>query len=489
MGSSLINRALPAAVLFLSLIAQPMAAPPATADPADVGEWAAPIDVGVIGIHAILLHTGKVILYSTPEEPITSPVRLFDPETEAITDISIPDERKLFCTGHSFLADGRVFLSGGQSLPRTGVVDSDFFDPQSETWESGPDMNRSRYYPTNVTLGNGRVLIFGGQRNDYYTHRTIEVYNPGSDTIDLLPKSANKPLGMYPRVHLLPGGKLFWAGEQYTDEEPVTAFFKVNRAKWNEVGDFKSKRRFEAPVVLLPGLNKILVPGGDRSFTHAHGVGMDSVETINLSARNPQWRYTTPMNFPRGHHNAVLLPDGTVLVVGGAAEGAYGEPVKEAELFDPETKTWEVMAAQQAPRAHHSTALLLPDGRVLTAGQNHEDEGFAETVEIFSPPYLHTGTPRPKIDAAPTDVEYGDALPITTGEADGIERVALMRPGAVTHANDMEQRYVDLDFSLGAGVVNAEVPSNPNVAPPGYYMLFIVDSEGVPSEATWIKVG
>ncbi|MEX1046990.1 MAG: galactose oxidase-like domain-containing protein [Actinomycetota bacterium] len=488
MGASLINRALPALVLFLSLIAQPMAAPPATADPADVGEWEEPIEVGVIGIHAILLPTGKVLLYSVPEELVSSPARIWDPETDTTTDVSIPLQRRLFCTGHSILADGRPFLTGGQARPRHGVTDTDFLDPQAETWTPGPGMSRKRYYPTNVTLGDGRVLIFGGQRDNDFTQRSVELYEPSSNTIEMLPRSANRVLGLYPRIHLLPGGRLFWSGEQYADEEPVTAFFNVNTSRWKELGDFKANRRFEAPAVLLPGLREILVPGGGRAFVQRQANGMTSSEIIDFGAPNPRWQYTAPMNLPRGHHNAVLLPDGTVLVVGGAEHGPYKDPVKEAEIFDPETGTWEIMAAQQAPRAHHSTALLLPDGRVMTAGQNEEDEGFAETVEIFSPPYLHKGTPRPLIASAPTDVEYGDPLPITTDEALDIERVALVRPGAVTHANDMEQRYVDLDFETAAGVVNAEVPSNPNVAPPGYYMLFIVDSEGVPSEAAWVQV-
>ena len=147
-----------------------------------------------------------------------------------------------------------------------------------------------------------------------------------------------------------------------------------------------------------------------------------------------------------------------------------------------------MMASQVARRGYHSTAMLLPDGRVLSAGSDDfAKPDNSQTVEIFSPPYLFNG-PRPSITAAPASVKYGAALAITTPDAASITRVALIRPAAVTHANNFDQRYVDLSFTVGNGVINATAPPNSNYAPPGYYMLVVVNSSGVPSVMPFIRV-
>jgi hypothetical protein len=179
------------------------------------------------------------------------------------------------------------------------------------------------------------------------------------------------------------------------------------------------------------------------------------------------------------------LPDGDVLVVGGGRVAPWDGPVRTAELFDTETETWRRMAAQDGSRMYHSTALLLPDGRVFSAGQNNGD--LQRTAEIYSPPYLFRG-PRPRITNAPQVARYGGTIAVETPDGGRISRVALIRAGSVTHSVNFDQRYVDLPFDRAEGGLAARIPSRASVAPPGWYMLFLVDGDGVPSVARWVRV-
>jgi hypothetical protein len=185
------------------------------------------------------------------------------------------------------------------------------------------------------------------------------------------------------------------------------------------------------------------------------------------------------MTYARYNHNLVLLADGTVLAVGGNTSGIYNSPVEQAELYNPTTGKWTVMASQQANRAHHSTAVLLPDGTVLSAGSD-SNTSLDKTVEIFSPPYLFNGA-RPTITSSPESLVYGEKFTISSPTATSISRVALIKPGVDTHDNNFDQRYVDLTFTTSNGIITATAPASGNYAPPGYYMLVIVNSSGVPS--------
>ncbi len=192
------------------------------------------------------------------------------------------------------------------------------------------------------------------------------------------------------------------------------------------------------------------------------------------------------MTYGRHDLNLVLLPDGTALAVGGAQGfGSYSDPARHAELYDPATGRWRVMAAQKAQRGYHSTAVLLPNARVISAGSDFGS--LATTVEVFTPPYLFRGR-QPVISSAPDSVTYGERFGIETPDASEIARVALIRPDATTHANHFEQRYVSLAFTASPGMLAATAPASANEAPPGYYLLFIVDSKGVPSIANFLHL-
>ena len=202
--------------------------------------------------------------------------------------------------------------------------------------------------------------------------------------------------------------------------------------------------------VLLPGVAKIMEIGGSTASGPTA-----TCEILDTSASTLAWTPTGSMNFARVWANTVLLADGTVLVVGGGQSGSYGSPIFTAEIYDPATGVWTEMAAQTAPRIYHSTAVLLPDGRVLSAGESHGS--LAQTGEIFSPPYLFKGA-RPAISSAPSAVSYGQGFTISTPDAASITRVALVKAGSVTHSNNFDQRYVDCTFTAGSGSLSATAP-------------------------------
>jgi len=450
------------------------------ADPAAIGSWTAPFNLTLVSIHAVMLHTGEVLLFSWPTTTVGSDAVLWDPVSGQITNIALTYQRDIFCGGTSVLADGRVFIAGGHIYqgalqPTQGVLNTTIFDPASSSWTEGPAMSQARWYPTTTLLGDGTVIICGGTMGTGTSATNVDHYNPVSNTITTLPSTASKSMVTYPRVKLTTSGLLAWTNF------PTTYYLNPATAEWTTGPKLNSGSRGVTDMsVLLPGLTTIMEIGGST----ASGVTA-TAELLNLSASAPAWKYTASMNFPRLWANAVLLADGTVLVVGGGTTSYYDGPILTAEIYDPATGTWAEMAAQTAPRMYHSTALLLPDGRVLSAGQSSGK--YENTGEIFSPPYLFKGA-RPVISSAPGALGYGQAFTVTTPQAASISRVALVKAGAVTHSCNFDQRYVDCTFTTSGGTLGVTSPQDANHAPPGWYMLFLVNSTGVPSVASWVQV-
>ncbi len=210
---------------------------------------------------------------------------------------------------------------------------------------------------------------------------------------------------------------------------------------------------------------------------------------LDMTQSSPTWRPVASMAFARTYANTTLLPDGNVLVTGGGTTtGAtdVANAVLPAELWSPVTETWTTLTSMSAPRLYHSEALLLPDGRVLVSGGGRFNDGTEPTdqfsAEFFAPPYLFKGS-RPIITAAPSQLSYGQGFAVQTPDAAGIAKVSLIRFGSTTHANNMSQRYIPLSFVPGNGSLTVTAPVDANLAPPGYYMLFLVDTNGIPSVA------
>ncbi len=259
--------------------------------------------------------------------------------------------------------------------------------------------------------------------------------------------------------------------------------------------------RNQSASVLLPSAQNqkvMVIGGGSESSIDATA----SVAIVDFTATKPAFRAAAPMNFPRIHLNAVLMPDHTVFVSGGARQREGGEfeaaVILQSEIYDPATNAWKLAATATIPRLYHSIALLLPDGRVVAAGGNPArgkqvewdppDPNEELRMEVYSPPYLFKG-PRPVIDAAPTEWKYGQTFAIQSQQAGNIRWVSLIKNGVTTHSFNTGQRLVDLSIvSQAEGVIQAAVTNEPNIAPPGWYMLFITDTNGVPSVATWVHL-
>jgi Domain of unknown function (DUF1929) len=258
-------------------------------------------------------------------------------------------------------------------------------------------------------------------------------------------------------------------------------------------------RNQSASVLLPPAQDqRVIIMGGGPAGKPNKTDAIDNVDMVDFKDPNPHFAPIAPLNFPRLHLNAVLLPDHTVFVTGGSLK-QEDQPLArlQPEIYDPATNTWTPMAQSTVPRLYHSTALLLPDGRVVSAGGNPEggthvqwdqDPEEEMRLEVFSPPYLFRG-PRPIITAAPPQCAHGQTIQIRSPQAANIRWASLLRNCVTTHSFDGSQRLVDLGvISRNGGVVRATVPQNPNIAPPGPYMLFLVDDAGIPSVASLIRV-
>jgi hypothetical protein len=228
--------------------------------------------------------------------------------------------------------------------------------------------------------------------------------------------------------------------------------------------------------------------------TDSQGTGPASNTTfvLDMTQSSPAWQQTSSMAYPRSFMNLTMLPDGTVLATGGETDkngGNIANAVYAAELWTPQTQTWSTMASMHTPREYHGTALLLPDGRVLESGMGADFGNVPDqkSAEFYSPPYLFKGT-RPVITQAPAQVQYGANVSVSTPDATTITSVVLIRTGAVTHFFDQNERYVPLAFQQTSGGLTVTAPANSYIAPPGFYMLFIVNSNGVPSIAPFVQV-
>ena len=450
--------------------------------PAQDGQWSAPFDLPLISIHAALLPTGKVLLFGAEHGVPGIHAWVFDPAsipgTPALTNVPPPPPWNPDCAGHSFLEDGRLLVAGGTLgfNPTRGPAQAYIFDPFTEEWTQVEDMRAGRWYPSNLTLPDGRAITMSGLNDtNGALNPDIELWDPnGTNNWELL---GQRTIPYYPYLHVLPSGLVFRSGP-----DNQTETFNPATATWTPVAVTNSQARYEAPSVLLPPtLNRVMLIGG---FTGA-GLPTNSAEIIDFAAPTPAWTLTAHMSFRRMELNAVLLPSGKVLVIGGKSSdnGSPDQPVLIPEVFDPQTQTWDSLAPHQIPRMYHSTAILVPDARVLAAGGDFEPTG-----EIFSPPYLFQGA-RPTITSAPSSIGYGSNFNLQFASSTTTNRVVLISLSSVTHSVNMGQRYVQLADGVSPGSpISIPAPANGNIAPPGPYMLFVVNGNGIPSVAGIVQV-
>ena len=451
------------ALSFLSPLA-------ANAQTSLTGQWTKLTNLPVFPVHNHLLPNGKLMLWG--RNAITD-LYSWDPATQGLTQLPGVGY-DVFCAGHAFLADGRLLVPGGHIADSVGLAKTSLYNASTNSWSTAPDMNAGRWYPTVTTLPNGDALVVSGDIDTTVGVNPLpQVYQTATNTWrDLTGAQLVQPT--YPMMFVAPNGKVI-------DVAPtmVTRYLDTSgTGTWTTVANhqFFTWRHYGSAVMYAEG--KILVVGGSDPPTA-------TAEVIDLNVPSPAWRTVAPMSVARRHLNATLLPDGTVLVTGGTyGPGHTNEttPVFSAELWNPATETWTTLASASVPRFYHSSAVLLPDGRVVTNGGDNITD-----LEAFSPPYLFKGA-RPTLSGVPALMGYGQRWPVQSPQAADIRKVTLIRLPSVTHAFDQNQRMNVLQFTAGTSAIEITMPANANLAPPGHYMLFAVNSSGVPSMGAFVRI-
>ncbi|MFE2812376.1 galactose oxidase-like domain-containing protein [Streptomyces nigra] len=503
-------------------VAEPVPDPECTgtAEECADGRWdVLPTQNPVRSMHSVVLNNGKVLLIAgsgNSEEMFeagTFTSAVYDPENG--TYKQIPTPKDMFCAGHVQLKDGRVLvMSGNKGYPSAdgtigyqGYKDSYVFDPVTETYSKTNDMNDGHWYPSATILGNGDVISFGGLKEDSTGSVTAELWSDAEQKwLELWKVNQTWSYwGLYPSMILMQDGRLFYSGSHvFGNNIPGTgaAIYDYDANTVTQVPGLRRKdERDQSASVLLPPAQdqKVLTLGGGNIDSNPDANRLTDV--IDLKQPNPSYVAGPPL--PQGtvdlgagkvpqtgdqgkmYVSAVLLPDGKVLETGGALHNR-ADPVYESSLYDPATGTFDPVAADPEARGYHSSAFLLPDGRVMATGDNPGNGSWNHDVSIYTPPYLLKGE-RPAITSViDTEWSYGDTQRITVDRP--IAKAELIRPAAVTHSSDPNQRFVDLPLSVDGNNVDLNVTSNPDLAPPGWYMLFAVDANGVPSVAKWVHL-
>src|SRR5262245_45981808 len=325
---------------------------PVAAQPSTVGQWTTLPSLPFFPVHVILLPSGDVMMYPGDEGISGDDPLVWDPATATTFPLARVGY-DLFCSGHSHLVDGRLFVTGGHIQNLVGLPRAAIYDSTSDSWTPVPDMNAGRWYPTNTTLVNGDVLVVSGEVDMTVGVNALpQVFEAATGTWRDL-TDAQLRLELYPYMHVAPNGWVFNSGPSLT-----TRYLDPSgTGRWTTAADRRDGfRDYGGSVMYAPG--KIVAMGGDDP-------PRATAEVIDLNAPTPTWRSVSSMAFARRHMNSTLLPDGRVLVTGGTSGSGFNDansPVFAAELWDPPTESWTTMASASVPRLYHSAALLLPDG-------------------------------------------------------------------------------------------------------------------------------
>ena len=475
------------------------ALPPAATE----GQWGPVVQWDIVPLHMTLLPTGKIFAWGKRDVADTVGMpRIWDPsQGSPATAQEVTVNDMLFCAGHALMPDGRLMVSGGHHQDDAGIKATYFFSPDGAE-QKGPDMAYARWYPTLTILADGRVLTMAGKDEAKRVVKIPEIWE--GNAWAALPGAGNLELPYYPRNFVAPDGRLFYAGERIESQWlEVDASTPGGRGRWTPGPrhieqfnrDYGSAVMYDAGKILYVG------GGGDPGWDTPDprvGVPTATAEMIDLNG-SATWQRAGSMSAARRHLTATVLPDGEVLITGGVSGGGFnniGTAVRTAEIWNPENNGWTTLAAGSVPRGYHSVSMLMPDGTVLHGASGDANipggNGAAYTPErnhqIFSPPYLFKGAQPTITSMTPATLGYGGTITVNTPNAAQVTEVRWIRLGSVTHGFDMNQRANTLAFTAEAGSVRVTAPANANLAPPGHYMLFILNRNGVPSEGKIIKV-
>jgi YVTN family beta-propeller protein len=463
--------------------------------------WTAPIELTLVPAAGAVLANGKVMFWAADSRTSFGGSghtfsTLFDPATNTAVEHDVTETgHDMFCPGTARLPDGRLLVNGGLDS-----ADTSLYDPVSNTWSAAATMNIPRGYDASTTLADGSVMTLGGSWSGANGGvRNAEIFTPdtGWRLLSGVPEDPYRLDGTYEgwqsdaHMALIPtsNGKVLLAGPT------------VNMAWIDTTGNGSSVPAgvrgddipaFGGPVVMYEA-GKILKVGGS---TWNNGTPASATAyIIDTTAGTANVTKMPSMAYPRLYSNSVVLPNGQVLVIGGqtfSQEFSDSYAVLAPELFDPQTQTFTVLPAMSIARNYHSIALLLPDGRVISAGgglcncsADHTD------MQIMSPPYLFntdgTAATQPVILSAPTVVGYGTSAAVLTDSP--VTAFSLVRVGSTTHTVNNGQRRVSLAFTPGLNnTYQINLPSNPGILIPGQWMLFALNAQGTPSVAAIISV-
>ncbi|HYR83787.1 MAG TPA: galactose oxidase-like domain-containing protein [Terriglobia bacterium] len=487
-----VNRWPAGGVILLALTLVALVTPLLWAQAGLQGQWATlPYLMPINPVHIALLNNGKVLIVAGSGNVATETnygAAVWDPQAGTIP--TQPVAWDMFCNGMVVLPDGRAFINGGtqQYDPFHGALRNSVYDPATGLFTDLQNMAHGRWYPTVTTLGDGRVMTFSGLTETGGTNSTVEIYTVGSGWSPEYAAGWTPPL--YPRMHLMTNGNVFYSGSG-----TGSRIFNTSTKTWSAVAattNYPNTRTYGTSVLLpLTPANgyrpRVMIMGGGNPATA-------TTEIIDLSASPLQWQYGPSMSQPRIEMNATILPNGKVLAVGGSTNDENAATASlNADLFDPNTNSFSPAGVNAFPRLYHSGSLLLPNATVMLVGGNPTRGSYEKRIEIYSPSYLFNGDGSPAARPTITGVSssafgYGATFQVQTPNAANITSVVLVRPGAPTHAFDMDQRLVGLSYTAGAGVLDVTAPPDGNIAPPGYYMLFVLNSAGVPSLASFVRL-
>ncbi|MGW4041691.1 galactose oxidase-like domain-containing protein [Streptomyces sp. NPDC004721] len=382
-----------------------------------------------------------------------------------------------------------------------GIRDAYEFDPVAEKYIKVDPMNEARWYPTLATLSDGRILSVSGLDDiGQLVPGKNEVFDPKTKKWTYTPKVRQFPT--YPALFLLQNGKLFYSGSNAgygpADVGRDPGVWDVDSNKFTEVPGLSDAQMMETSgTVLLP-------PAQDERFMVIGGGGVGESQLasrktriIDLKAKNP--RFTDGPTLEKGtrYPQSSVLPDDSILVSGGSEDyrGRGDSNILQARLYDPGTNTFKRVADPLVGRNYHAGSILLPDGRVMFFGSdslygdkaNTKPGTFEQRVEIYTPPYLYRDA-RPSLSGGPRTIARGASGTFASQHAGTIKKVRLIRPSASTHVTDVDQRSIALDFTTSGDKITVTVPKGRNLVQSGWYMLFVDDDQGTPSEAQWVKV-
>lgn len=409
-----------------------------------------------------------------------------------VSGLSGSDTRNVYGIAQKLALDKKDFQ---------GIREAYEFDPVAEKYITVDPMNEARWYPTLTTLQDGKVLALSGLDE-------IGQIVPGKDEI-YDPKTRKwaytgivRKFPTYPAVFLLNDGKLFYSGSNAgygpadIGRDPGIWDLATNRFK--KIPGLSDADEMEtSATVRLP-------PAQDEKFMVIGGGGVGESERsseksrlVDLKDPDPEFKDGPSLDEGTRYPSAALLPDDSVLVTGGSDDyrGRGGSNILQARLYDAKTDRYKRVADPAVGRNYHSGSVLLPDGRVMIFGSdslyadraNSRPGVFEQRIEIYTPPYLYRDS-RPDLTAGPKRMRRGGTGMFTTSQGSTITSAKLMRPSAVTHVTDTDQRSVELRLVRTAEGISVTVPKNRALVPSGWYMLFVTDAKGTPSEGTWVEI-